>query len=319
VTTVPSWINEKKPEVRVNTSLWSSTTICIIVYALIGIPGAYVFSNFLQGPVSGTCPEQVYMQSIGKDFNCPNDLMQLLTQSQTAPWQDSGVGTAILKTSVYLFPIVAVVSSIPVFSIVIKYNLVENGFSNTAGFMWGVVFPWVTAFPLLYMPNVLAQFVNFTSLIFVSFTDFIVPFSLYFVLQRRQQAKLSPQDMRLPKTDRINLNVDALLGDGLLEQDQENADTASEHAEWFEDNPLSDAAGLASPALSSEGQGRMLVGANAFPVSMKEKYDFKKGISVVLGIGLTTLSCIAIYLTIQQSIAGDSYVLNANTCAHVGS
>merc|ERR1712014_375349 len=78
-------------------------------------------------------------------------------------------------------------SSIPVFSIVIKYNMVENGFSKTTGFVWGVVFPWVTAFPLFYMPNALAQFVNFTSLIFVSFTDFIVPWALYIVLQRQQR------------------------------------------------------------------------------------------------------------------------------------
>merc|ERR1712183_28824 len=36
------------------------------------------------------------------------------------------------------------------------------------------------------MPNALAQFVNFTSLIFVSFTDFIVPWALYIVLQRQK-------------------------------------------------------------------------------------------------------------------------------------
>ena len=71
----------------------------------------------------------------------------------------------LLKVSVYAFPIVAVVSSIPVFSIVIKYNLVENGFSARLGFLWGVLFPWLAAFPLLYMPNILSQFINFTSLL----------------------------------------------------------------------------------------------------------------------------------------------------------
>ena len=75
------------------------------------------------------------------------------------------VASALLKVSVYAFPIVAVVSSIPVFSIVIKYNLVENGFSARLGFLWGVLFPWLAAFPLLYMPNILSQFINFTSLL----------------------------------------------------------------------------------------------------------------------------------------------------------
>lgn len=93
----------------------------------------------------------------------------------------------MLKTSVFMFPIVAVVSSIPVFSIVIKYNLIENGVSGNVAFLWGVVFPWIVAFPLLYMPNVLSQIVNLSSLVFVSFTDFIVPFALYIVLQRKQQ------------------------------------------------------------------------------------------------------------------------------------
>merc|ERR1712216_344387 len=39
-----------------------------------------------------------------------------------------------------------------------------------------------------YMPNVLGQFVNFTSLVFVSFTDFIVPWALYIKLQERREA-----------------------------------------------------------------------------------------------------------------------------------
>ena len=72
-----------------------------------------------------------------------------------------------------MFPIVAVVSSIPVFSIVIKYNVIENGFSHRTGFLWGVLFPWVAALPLLYQPNALNQFIGFSSLIFVSFTDFM--------------------------------------------------------------------------------------------------------------------------------------------------
>jgi hypothetical protein len=35
------------------------------------------------------------------------------------------------------------------------------------------------------MPNALAQFINFSSLVFVAFTDFLVPFSLYVLLMKR--------------------------------------------------------------------------------------------------------------------------------------
>lgn len=73
-----------------------------------------------------------------------------------------------------------------VFSIIIKYNCVENGFSHRFSFIWGVLFPWIVALPLLYQPDALNQFITYSSLIFVSFTDFIVPWALYIVLQRKE-------------------------------------------------------------------------------------------------------------------------------------
>ena len=87
------------------------------------MPGAVAFQQVLQGPISGSCPQQ----EINQAFNCPNDLMQTFTQPQTAPWSGSPAATFVLKLSVYMFPIVAIVSSIPVFSIVVKYNMIENG------------------------------------------------------------------------------------------------------------------------------------------------------------------------------------------------
>jgi hypothetical protein len=78
-----------------------------------------------------------------------------------------------------------------VFSIVIKYNCVENNFSHRFAFVWGVLFPWIISIPLLYQPDALNQFINFSSLIFVSFTDFIVPWALYIVLQRKEAKMIS--------------------------------------------------------------------------------------------------------------------------------
>jgi len=185
VTTVPSWVNEKRHEVSTNRVLWISTTICIFVFFFVGLPGAFAYSNVLQGLVTNTCQKQVGQAS----YNCPNDLLQVMTDPTLVPkaW-DSTFGRIVLKTSVYMFPIVAVVSSIPVFSIVIKYNMIENNFSKKTSYLWGVIFPWIAAFPLIYMPNVLGQFVNFTSLIFVSFTDFIVPWALFIVLYSREDS-----------------------------------------------------------------------------------------------------------------------------------
>jgi hypothetical protein len=160
----------------------------VCVFFGIGIAGALAYGDVLQGPVTGTCARQQLDPSV----NCANDLLQVLTQTQTEPafWRDHAWSNSLLSLSVYLFPIASVVSSIPIFSIVIKYNLIENGFSNTAGFAWGVLFPWMLAFPLLYMPNALAQFLNYTSLTFVTFTDFIVPLALYIKLQHQRSERV---------------------------------------------------------------------------------------------------------------------------------
>merc|ERR1712232_296376 len=85
-----------------------------------------------------------------------------------------------------IFPIVAVVSSIPVFSIVVKYNMMENGFSESTGLWWGVVFPWILGLPLVYMPGLLQTFLNLTSIVFVTFTDFVVPCALFVVVLYRR-------------------------------------------------------------------------------------------------------------------------------------
>lgn len=43
------------------------------------------------------------------------------------------------------------------------------------------MFPWIISVPLLYQPGAIATFINFTSLFFVSFTDFVVPWCLYII------------------------------------------------------------------------------------------------------------------------------------------
>jgi len=188
VTTVPSWINEKDPSAKVNRSLWFSTTICVVIYFLVAIPAGHVFADVLQGTVTGTCAAHSGNNGVGgsQAYNCANNLLQVFTQSYTAPWQSNSFAATVLKASVYAFPVVCLVSSIPIFCIIIKYNLQENGFSKTMSFFWGVIFPWVASFPLVYQPNVLSQVINFTSLVFVSFTSFIVPFMLYIKLQSIQ-------------------------------------------------------------------------------------------------------------------------------------
>lgn len=50
VTTVPSWVNEKKPDVSVNKTVWLSTLICNVVFFIVGIPGAMAFQKCVLRP-----------------------------------------------------------------------------------------------------------------------------------------------------------------------------------------------------------------------------------------------------------------------------
>eukprot|EP00908_Phaeocystis_cordata_P004456 Transcript_14838.p1 GENE.Transcript_14838~~Transcript_14838.p1 ORF type:complete len:611 (+),score=262.14 Transcript_14838:70-1902(+) len=303
VTTVPSWVNEKAPGVSINRTLWLSTCGCVLIFFAVGLTGAAAFFDVMQGPVTGTCRKQAYEDP---QFDCANDLLQLLAAppegTVSAVWR-TPFASALLKVSVYAFPIVAVVSSIPVFSIVIKYNLVENGFSARLGFLWGVLFPWLAAFPLLYMPNILSQFINFTSLLFVSFTDFIVPFSLYVVLQRK-------------------LRTDKLASDASLDASHASSlSCASWHgarSTLLASGGGGGAAAEAEPRLSvlSEDAAPSLRRRHvAFPRRWRLSFTSKQLWAVCMGTTLTLLSAAATVLTIDQG----SYDLDADTCALVGS
>lgn len=57
----------------------------------------------------------------------------------------SPVSNAASIAASYLFPIVALLSGIPVFSIIVRYNLIENGTSKLWANFWAVFFPWAAA------------------------------------------------------------------------------------------------------------------------------------------------------------------------------
>jgi hypothetical protein len=57
----------------------------------------------------------------------------------------SPVSNAASIAASYLFPIVALLSGIPVFSIIVRYNLMENGTSKLWANFWAVFFPWAAA------------------------------------------------------------------------------------------------------------------------------------------------------------------------------
>jgi len=93
VTTVPSWLAEKGPRVSVSRSVWASIVIGTAQFLIIGLLGGYSL-----------------------DFSAGNDILSVLT--------DPTVPGILLssKIAAFVFPLAALLSGIPVYSIVIRVS-----------------------------------------------------------------------------------------------------------------------------------------------------------------------------------------------------
>jgi len=132
----------------------------------------------------------------------------------------------------------------------------------------------------------LGQFINFSSLLFVAFTDFIVPFALYFLLQR---PAFATSQLSTTLVDGV-----ATWPPPLLEAATPSLNPSQELHEGHEVSPH-----LALPCGSCTHPG-------ASPP--------KSLLAVILGSILTALAIVATYLTIAQG----TYTFDGQTCALVG-
>eukprot|EP00755_Sulcionema_specki_P017616 Sspe_Gene.11379::Locus_3839_Transcript_1_1_Confidence_1.000_Length_2162::g.11379::m.11379 len=150
VTTVPSWCNERKVGVNINRSIWGSVCLGSLMFFSVGLFGAAAW-----------------------DFSGDSDLLTVLTSSSTP-----GV-SRLTRILAYLFPIVALVTSIPIFSIIVRYNLLENNLCGPfwANF-WGALFPWVAAIAL-YTGNLLGDTVNWSGILTIIPLNFMLPAWFY--------------------------------------------------------------------------------------------------------------------------------------------
>jgi len=149
ITTIPSWVNEKKPLVSVHLSLWSACIVSTITFFLVGYLGARAFS---------TMPQDSDILSVINKSNYSNELSRIL---------------------VYLFPLMVLATSIPVYSIIVRYNLLQNNVVPKAwANIFAVVVPWAVAIPFM-QGGALNQLMNWSSLFFSSVANFIIPFVIY--------------------------------------------------------------------------------------------------------------------------------------------
>jgi len=146
---VPSWINLKKRNVSTQGALWTASSLATMLYIFIGwIPG----TAFRLNPSSG-------------------NVIPALSQF--------GIPVVLTKVTTYLFPIVMLMPSIPVSFLVTESNLVQNELAGkrVAQFLAYLV-PWFVTIPFL-TGNKLNSFIMWTSLIFVSSANFIIPIVIF--------------------------------------------------------------------------------------------------------------------------------------------
>ncbi|KAI7851551.1 hypothetical protein BDC45DRAFT_428038, partial [Circinella umbellata] len=153
ITTIPTLVNDLKPTVSIHRTLAISVIISTIMYIFLGVFGAMAY-----------------------EMNASSDILSILSSQGT---------TASLVTT-YLFPICALVTSIPVFTIVIRTNLTRGDICNRPwAIFWSNILPWLVCIPL-QTKDYVGMIQNWSSLFFQSTINFILPFILYFASRKYQ-------------------------------------------------------------------------------------------------------------------------------------
>jgi len=150
ITTMPSWLNEKGPKVSVARSMWSGIAIGFAMFVALGVLGGMAI-----------------------DFSAGDDLLAALNDPGTPNIMP------VSKIMTYIFAPCSLLTGIPVFSIIIRYNLLENRImSKLWANLFAVVLPWVVA--LLFFPgNALAPLIQWSSALLFVALNFILPLLIF--------------------------------------------------------------------------------------------------------------------------------------------
>ncbi|KAI9094903.1 hypothetical protein DFS34DRAFT_561855, partial [Phlyctochytrium arcticum] len=156
--TVPSWVNTKHKSVKISKTIWYSTWIATGMYLFLGI-------------------------FAGAAFPMPSDsnLIQAIASNDKVSAAGKAVNSAINVT----YPILVLLTSIPVSIIIVKLNLVTSRLcTGPWATFWAAIFPFLAALPF-QTGAWITYFSNWSSLIFQSLCNFAAPFLVYLYLPRR--------------------------------------------------------------------------------------------------------------------------------------
>lgn len=160
ITSVPSWVNEKKESVSIERSFMLAFPVAVGMFVVLGLMGGLAFA-----------PSQ-------------------FENGQTILSAVFGLNTKIAKVTFFLFPACVNLTSIPVFSIMQRYNLVESGLcgKKMALFLAGVL-PWLISIPL-YTGRGYELLITWSGILITSTVNYIVPPILYILAIREVKVEL---------------------------------------------------------------------------------------------------------------------------------
>uniref|UniRef100_A0A7S1IXH2 Amino acid transporter transmembrane domain-containing protein n=1 Tax=Eutreptiella gymnastica TaxID=73025 RepID=A0A7S1IXH2_9EUGL len=149
---IPSWVNEKRKDVGINSTIWLSAFPSTILKILFGILGAMAFDHL------------------------SDNALQTVVQHQT-----KGAWANTVRLADFMFSIFVIGFGVPLFHIFVRYNLMNGGLCSrrTAAF-WGIIFPWLVSW-MLYNGDLYQKFLNYSSLVFNALTCFLLPMSVFAV------------------------------------------------------------------------------------------------------------------------------------------
>lgn len=134
-------MNEKKPEVSTSKTLWTSALFSTGMYVLLGATGAMAYPD----------AEANLLQVLGSPVSSPTT-----------------------RVCSYLFGVLVIGLGIPVFCIVMRYNLVLGGCGPKRATFLGVVLPWLVSW-LLYQGSAAEEFIGISGVVLISAIGFILP------------------------------------------------------------------------------------------------------------------------------------------------
>eukprot|EP00927_Polykrikos_kofoidii_P042236 TRINITY_DN3609_c0_g1_i2.p1 TRINITY_DN3609_c0_g1~~TRINITY_DN3609_c0_g1_i2.p1 ORF type:complete len:456 (+),score=73.46 TRINITY_DN3609_c0_g1_i2:109-1368(+) len=149
ISTLPSWVNEKHPDVSIIATFGTTMFYVVLVYSLIGVVGGMAFAPF---------------------FETHENLFSKLNAS----------GSILGRATVSCYPMLQNFTSIPVQAILIRYNMIQSGLPQEVAAILATALPWAMSV-YFYTGAGFDNISEFGGLATSSVINFCLPVTLFLI------------------------------------------------------------------------------------------------------------------------------------------